>query len=140
MARGQMGLTACHHPSYGFEFGLERVLDGIEVLVRNARSRHTVRPGPTAHYHEHMAMLHVHVTPRASRDTVAGFDDAGRLKVRVTAPPAEGAANEAVTKLLAKALRIPPRDIILVRGATSREKHLEVPLEATEIQQRLGDG
>ena len=73
--------------------------------------------------------LHVRVTPRAAQDRIDGFDATGVLRVRVTAPPADGAANEAITRLLAKALGLPPRDVTLVSGATARAKTFEVALE-----------
>jgi uncharacterized protein (TIGR00251 family) len=81
--------------------------------------------------------LRVRVTPRASRDAIEGFDDAGILRIRVTAPPADGAANKAVTKLLASALGIPPRDVVLVSGGTSRVKVFEVGLEEDVVSARL---
>ena len=60
------------------------------------------------------------VTPGASRDEVR-VDD-GTVHLRVTAPPADGAANEAVLRLLAAALGRPRRDLTLLRGATARIK------------------
>ena len=84
-----------------------------------------------------MTKLVVRVTARASRDAVEGFDDEGRLRVRVSAPPADGAANRSVSKLLAKALGLPQRDVVLTRGARGREKTFEVPLTAAEISERL---
>ncbi|MBN9494255.1 DUF167 domain-containing protein [bacterium] len=81
----------------------------------------------------HNMRLHVRVTPRANRDAIEGFDTEGVLHVRVTAPPADGAANKAVTKLLASALRIPQRDVVLVSGASSRLKVFEVPVEEREV-------
>lgn len=60
------------------------------------------------------------MTPGASRDAVAIAD--GVVQLRVTAPPADGAANEAVLRLLAAALGRPPRDLTLLRGATARIK------------------
>ena len=60
------------------------------------------------------------VTPGASSDTVTVEGDTVHL--RVTAPPADGAANEAVLRLLAAALGRPPRDLTLLRGATARIK------------------
>ncbi|MCK9521196.1 MAG: DUF167 domain-containing protein [Dehalococcoidia bacterium] len=84
-----------------------------------------------------MARLAVRVTPRASRDEVKGFNDEGALLVRVTAAPTDGAANAAVTKLLAKALGLPSRDVVMVSGASARQKLFEVPLEEPEIRQRL---
>ena len=60
------------------------------------------------------------VTPGASRDEVKITN--GAVQVRVTAPPADGAANEAVLKLLAAALDRPRRDLILLRGAAARIK------------------
>lgn len=64
--------------------------------------------------------LEVRVTPGASRDEVRIVDRAVHL--RVTAPPADGVANEAVLRLLAAALGRPRRDLTLLRGATARTK------------------
>ncbi len=64
------------------------------------------------------------VTPGASRDEVKIVDDAVHL--RVTAPPADGAANDAVLRLLAMALGRPPRDLTLLRGAASRIKLIAI--------------
>ena len=81
--------------------------------------------------------LPVRVTPRASRDGIAGFDADGVLLVRVTPPPADWSANAAVTRLLARALGLPARDIVLVSGATSRLKLFDVPLSEDELRARL---
>jgi len=62
----------------------------------------------------------VRVTPRASRHAVAGEE--GRLRVTVTSVPEDGKANAAVVKLLSKALGVAKTRIVLVRGATSRDK------------------
>jgi uncharacterized protein len=48
------------------------------------------------------------------------------MKVRVAAAPSEGEANAALVRLIAKALRIPPRAVTLVAGATSRIKRLAI--------------
>ncbi len=81
--------------------------------------------------------LAVRVTPRSTRDAVEGFDAEGTLRVRVTAAPADGAANAAVARLLAKALGLPGRDVVLVAGATARQKLFDVPLEMDEVRRRL---
>lgn len=60
------------------------------------------------------------MTPGASRDAVK--IEGGAVHLRVTAPPADGAANEAVLHLLAAALGRPQRDLTLLRGATARIK------------------
>jgi uncharacterized protein YggU (UPF0235/DUF167 family) len=62
----------------------------------------------------------VRVTPGASREAVTVEGD--MVHLRVTAPPADGAANEAVLRLLAAALGRPPRDLTLQRGAAARIK------------------
>ena len=69
--------------------------------------------------------LRLRVQPRASRDQVAGVRD-GALVVRVTAPPVDGSANEAVVKLLARRLQRPPSAITLLRGAAGRDKTVHV--------------
>lgn len=75
------------------------------------------------------AHLEVLVQPRASRSELVGWHD-GRLKVRLSAPPVDGAANEALVDLLADKLQVSRRDISIVRGATSRRKTLRVPAKA----------
>ena len=73
-----------------------------------------------------MGRVEVRVVPRASRDELAGFDDVGRLKVRLTAPPVEGATNRALVKLLAKRLGVSRSAVSVVRGETSRNKLVEI--------------
>jgi len=67
----------------------------------------------------------VYVQPRASRSEIVGDHD-GALRVRLTAPPVDNAANDELIALLAKALGAPRRDIRIVGGATSRRKVVEV--------------
>ena len=69
--------------------------------------------------------MHVHVQPRASRSEVVGTHGAA-LKVRLLAPPVDGAANDALVALLAKELGVPRRDVRIVQGATSRAKVVEI--------------
>jgi uncharacterized protein (TIGR00251 family) len=80
--------------------------------------------------------LSVRVTPRATRNAVAGFAD-GVLHVRVTAAPVAGAANAAVVKLLARKLGVPPRDIVLISGATGRTKLFDIPIDEQSVHARL---
>ena len=84
-----------------------------------------------------MGRIVVRVTPRASHDDIAGFDDTGVLRVRVTAPPVDGAANEAVAKLLGRALGLAPREVVLARGGRGRLKHFDLPISAEEARRRL---
>jgi uncharacterized protein (TIGR00251 family) len=69
--------------------------------------------------------LDVRVLPRASRNAVEGFRD-GRLVIRVTAPPVDGAANVATVALLARTLDLAPRALRVVAGETSRNKTIEI--------------
>ena len=67
----------------------------------------------------------VRVAPRASRNAIAGVHE-GALKVSLTAPPVEGAANEALRKLFAKALGVPKSSIEIIRGERTRNKVLRI--------------
>jgi uncharacterized protein (TIGR00251 family) len=67
----------------------------------------------------------VHVQPRASRSEIIGQHGAA-LKVRLQAPPVDGAANEALVRLLAESLKVPERSVRVVAGATSRAKTVEI--------------
>lgn len=71
------------------------------------------------------AELRVRVTPRAGRNEIAGERD-GVLLVRVTVAPEGGKANTAVCRLIAKALRVAPSRVSVVRGAGSRQKLLRI--------------
>jgi len=65
------------------------------------------------------------VVPGASRSAIAGWLG-DRLKVRVSAPPEQGKANQAVCHTLAKALGVSPRAVEIVAGHTSAEKTVEI--------------
>ncbi len=75
----------------------------------------------------------VKVIPRSSKNSIEW--EQGNLKVRLTAPPVDGLANEALIALLAERLALPKRAITIVRGATSRQKTVEIvgmTMEAVE--------
>ncbi len=62
----------------------------------------------------------------------------GRLKIKVTAPPDGGRANEKVVEMLSKVLRIPKSSIVIVRGSTSRIKLLELKdVDPRDIEEKL---
>ena len=71
-------------------------------------------------------VLAVRLTPKGGRDAIEGVeklaDGRAVLAVRVRALPAEGEANEALIRLIAKAVGVPSRDVTLVAGATARLK------------------
>jgi len=83
------------------------------------------------------ARLTVQVRPRAARDAVDGWAGPA-LRMRVTAPPADGAANEAVRALLARTLGCPRSAVEVLRGATTRTKLIRiVGLSPEELRARL---
>jgi hypothetical protein len=88
-----------------------------------------------------MGLLSVRVTPRAAKPGIGEWrtDPGGRafLEVRVAAAPADGAANDEVVKLLAKALGLPKSRLAIVSGQTARLKRIELPLGEEEIRIRL---
>lgn len=74
--------------------------------------------------------LTVRLSPRGGRDAVEGWalDETGRpvLRIRVSAPPVDGAANAALESLLAKALGLPRSAVGVARGQTARVKQVEI--------------
>jgi uncharacterized protein (TIGR00251 family) len=80
----------------------------------------------------------VRVAPRASRNRVVGVQD-GSLKVALTAPPVDGAANEALRKLLSKTLGVSKSAVEIVRGERGRTKLLRVR-GADESKLDFGEG
>jgi len=85
--------------------------------------------------------LVVRLTPRGGRDALGAIetlaDGRAVLTARVRAAPTEGEANAALVKLLAKALKVPARDIDLVQGETSRIKTLLIRGDAAALAERL---
>jgi hypothetical protein len=97
-----------------------------------------VKPGRDAAAEASHAILSVRVTPRSSREEVAGFSG-GILRVRLTAPPVEGKANEALLRFLARAAGVPRRSVTLLSGETGRAKRVRVEGLAEEaLLRRLG--
>lgn len=83
-------------------------------------------------------VLAVKVQPRSSRNEIGGAMG-NELKVKVTAPPVDSAANEALIAFLADILHCPRSAIRLLRGRTSRHKQLLiVGPSADEVARRLG--
>jgi len=82
-------------------------------------------------------LLSVKLQPRASADEIC--EPLGsELRIRVTAPPVDAAANEALVRLLAKVMNCPRGQVQLVRGQTSRHKVLKLyGLKAEEIATKL---
>lgn len=76
---------------------------------------------PFIHPHADGAYLHVKLQPRAARNEI-GEPLGAEIKIKVTAPPVDAAANEALLRLLAEKLDRPRNSVILVRGQTSRHK------------------
>ena len=70
-------------------------------------------------------ILRLRVQPKASRDEFRQ-PESGRLRLRVTAPPVDGRANEHVLRLLAKAFGVSRSDVRLMRGEQGREKEFRI--------------
>jgi uncharacterized protein (TIGR00251 family) len=88
--------------------------------------------------HEGGVRFAVQAKPRARKSGVAGVREEA-LVVQLTAPPVDGAANAELVEMLAEALSVPRRDVVLVRGETARSKLVEVRgLAADEVRARLG--
>lgn len=82
--------------------------------------------------------IEVKVQPRSSRNQISGVHD-GALKVKLTAPPVEGEANQALINFFARLLKIPRKNIVLIRGETARTKLIEIRgLSKEKLLQTLG--
>jgi uncharacterized protein len=88
-----------------------------------------------------MAPIAIRVTPRSSKPGIGGWrkdaDGREQLEVRVAEAPADGAANDAVVRLLARALGLSRSDVAIVSGQTSRLKRVSLPIDLDEARRRL---
>ena len=85
----------------------------------------------------HRRAIDLHIQPRASKTEVVGrHGDA--IRIRVKAPPAEGAANDELIRFLAKRFKVARASVRLVSGAAGRHKQVEVAdLSAEEVARSL---
>lgn len=82
--------------------------------------------------------LRLRVQPRASREGVAGVAG-GAIRIRLTAPPVDGAANEALVRFLASRLEVSRSAVELVGGRSGRSKLVDVTgISLAEAARRLG--
>lgn len=87
--------------------------------------------------HSRRVEFQVRVQPRASCNEVCGSMD-GALRVRLTAPPVEGKANQALQEFLARLLKVPRRQVEIVSGEASRTKRVVIRgLAIEELERRL---
>lgn len=81
-------------------------------------------------------MLKVRLTPKAGRDEIAGLEDfAGEavLKARVRALPEDGRANQALERLIARWLKLPPSSVSVAQGGKSRLKQILIAGDAERL-------
>ncbi|MGB9177658.1 MAG: DUF167 domain-containing protein [Pyrinomonadaceae bacterium] len=81
-------------------------------------------------------LFNVRVVPGASRSEVVGEHD-GAVRVRVAAPPVEGAANEELIRTLARAFDVPARDVEILSGHSSKTKRVRVEGATSFVLEKL---
>ncbi|HAK58788.1 MAG TPA: YggU family protein [Nitrospiraceae bacterium] len=82
------------------------------------------------------ATLAIRIQPRAAKNEVVRMEG-GAIKIRLTAPPVEGAANEALVKFLSGAFNRPRADIAIVSGMKSRSKVVRIEGISDEDVEKL---
>jgi uncharacterized protein (TIGR00251 family) len=84
----------------------------------------------------------IRLTPRGRADRIEGVvhlsDGRPALKVSVTAPPAEGRANDALVELLAREWRVPKRDLAISGGLRSRDKSVRIAGDPAALLKQIG--
>jgi uncharacterized protein len=90
------------------------------------------------HNGERGSALAVRVIPRSKRNEIAEIMSDGTIKIRLTAAPIEGKANQALVEFLSEVLTVPRNKIDIVAGANSREKLISIlDLDAETVQERI---
>lgn len=92
---------------------------------RISSAEQIIRPTPEG------AVIAVHVQPKASRTACAGLHGHA-VKIRVAAPPSDGAANEELCRFLAKVCGVSPSAVAILSGAGSRQKRVLVKGRSAE--------
>jgi len=85
-------------------------------------------------------VLSIRIQPRASKNGINVMEN-GKLKIRLTAPPVDGAANEALVKFLADTLLVAKSQVEIVSGHTAREKIIRITGKSDEeVRSLLNSG
>ncbi len=80
---------------------------------------------PYCHWSGDSLICKVRIQTRASKDEIVG-PHGDRLRIRITAPPVDGRANAHLIAFIAKTFGVAKRQVVIVRGLTSREKDLQI--------------
>jgi uncharacterized protein (TIGR00251 family) len=75
--------------------------------------------------HEEAVIINVRVIPRASKSEIVGIHD-GALKIRISAPPVDGAANVEIIRFLAKTFGVSKSNVFILSGETSKNKRIKI--------------
>lgn len=82
--------------------------------------------------------LVLRVTPRASRNEITQILTDGSIKIKITAPPVEGKANETLIRYLADVLDVPLSHVTIVTGHSGRDKRIHIlGMDEAAAQQRI---
>ena len=84
-------------------------------------------------------ILNLHIQPRASRNQVCGIQD-NALKIRLTSPPVDGAANKLCREFLADLLDLPKSAVEIISGETSRHKRIRIACDDPDHTKSIIDG
>ncbi|MDD3852266.1 MAG: DUF167 domain-containing protein [Syntrophomonadaceae bacterium] len=83
--------------------------------------------------------LNIRVQPRSSQNKICGVTD-GAIKIKITAPPVDGEANQAVIKLLAQWLGVPRSNISIPKGETSKNKIVDIiGIDARWLENKINE-
>jgi len=82
---------------------------------------------PSDHYrwNADTLLLYCYLQPKASSDEIVGLHD-GQLKIRITAPPSDGQANNHLLKFLSRCFGVPKSSVTLEKGFTGRQKTVSI--------------
>jgi uncharacterized protein (TIGR00251 family) len=84
------------------------------------------------------AAITVRITPRTAKNEITEILNDGTVKIRLTAPPVEGRANQGLIDFLAEVLNIKPARIEIISGLTSRDKIVSImDMTPEEVQTRI---
>jgi uncharacterized protein (TIGR00251 family) len=81
-----------------------------------------------------MSRITIQLIPNAKQNAIVGYES-GAWKIRITAPPIEGRANEALIDFLSDILDLPKSGIEIMKGRASRKKILEIQANSSEIEE-----
>ena len=133
-SEGESIVSIVHNQNTGVVHGSQFTLHGSQLLMGN-RMAQPSKP-PFLDDHPSGFILNIYVQPKSSKNMIVG-PHGDYLKIKLTAPPVDNAANKMCLDFLSKFFKVPKSDMGILSGHTGRNKRLQIKADTAKTKTRI---